>query len=52
MAAASGRSPPVFCGRRGILTAALLPESFAAPEGAVPRLLFWSAHEKEKPRSV
>jgi hypothetical protein len=52
MAAASGKSPPVFCGRRGILTAFLFSQVHAGPEVAIPKPPFWSAHEKEKPQSA
>jgi hypothetical protein len=48
VAAASRKSPPVFCGRRGILTACFVFQISAPREGATPWLLFWSADEKEE----
>jgi hypothetical protein len=52
VAAASRKSPPVFCRRRGILTACFRFQLFAAPEGAFPNLLFRGANEKEESQTA
>jgi len=48
LAAAFCKSPPVFCGRRGILAAGFGLGIFVTHECAIPKLLFWRADEKEE----